>query len=111
MPKAPKNASILWFLLFILVSTVGYSLVGYHWKRTQAGELILTFGGLFLMYALVISQKWDKRQTQNGFGTPLASAFYCCFRYLHCPTIIFGLFGMDVCYQRVTTPICIYLPK
>ncbi len=65
MPKAPQNASILWFLLFILVSTAGYSLVGYHWKRTQAGELILTFGGLFLMYALVISQKWDKRQTQK----------------------------------------------
>ncbi|MCP1383631.1 hypothetical protein [Runella salmonicolor] len=65
MPKAPKSASILWFLLFILVSAAGYGLVGYHWKRTQAGELILTFGVLFLMYALVISQKWDKIQTQK----------------------------------------------
>ncbi len=63
MQKSSQKASIVWFLLFILVNAAGYGLVGYHWKRTQAGELILSFGALFLMYGLVISQKWDERQT------------------------------------------------
>ena len=65
MQKAPKDAFILWFLVFVVVSATGYGLVGYCWKRTQVGELILTFGALFLVYGLVISQKWDKLQTQK----------------------------------------------
>lgn len=75
MQKAPKNVSVLWFLLFILVSAAGYWAAGYYWIRTQAGELILTFGGLFMLYAGVISQKWSETQTKRWLW--VAAGFRC----------------------------------
>ena len=59
MQKNSKNVSVLWFTVFVLVSTIAYWLVGYHWKRAQAGQLILTFGVLFLGYGFVILQNWS----------------------------------------------------
>lgn len=47
-------------VLFCLLSVLAYGLIGYRFIRTQSGELILSFGVLFLIYGLVISQKWDK---------------------------------------------------
>lgn len=47
-------------VLFCLLSVLTYWLIGYRFIRTQSGELILSFGVLFLIYGLIISQKWDK---------------------------------------------------
>jgi alpha-1,6-mannosyltransferase len=48
-------------VLFCLLSLLAYWLIGYRFSRTQSGELILSFGVLFLIYGLVISQKWDEQ--------------------------------------------------
>lgn len=79
MQKASKNVSALWFLLFVLVSAAGYGLAGYYWSRTQAGELILTFGGLFLLYGWVISQKWTETQTQRWLWVAVGFRFLLLF--------------------------------
>lgn len=47
-------------VLFCLLSVLAYSLIGYRFIRTQSGELILSFGTLFLIYGLIISRKWDE---------------------------------------------------
>ena len=47
-------------VLFCLLSVLAYWLIGYLFVRTQSGELILSFGVLFLIYGLIISQKWNE---------------------------------------------------
>jgi alpha-1,6-mannosyltransferase len=47
-------------VLFCLGSVLAYWLIGYQFIRTQSAELILSFGVLFLIYGLIISQKWDE---------------------------------------------------
>lgn len=79
MQKASKNVSGLWFLLFVLVSAGGYWLSGYYWTRTQAGELILTFGGLFLLYGRVISQEWTEIWTKRWLWVAFGFRFLLLF--------------------------------
>lgn len=53
---------VKWFqcVLFCWGSVLAYWLIGYRFIRTQSDELILSFGVLFLIYGLIISQKWDE---------------------------------------------------
>jgi hypothetical protein len=54
------KAKLIQCVLFCLGSVLAYWLIGYRFIRTQSGEILLSFGVLFLIYGLIISQKWDE---------------------------------------------------
>ena len=51
-----------------LLSLWMYRQIGYKLARTQSGELLLNFGGLFLIYGLVITRRWDEGGIKRWIG-------------------------------------------
>lgn len=92
IPFQGNTAKWIQCVLFCLLSVLAYWLIGYRLSRTQSSELILSFGILFLIYGLIIIQKWDTLWVRRwlwialGFrllfllGTPVLSDDY--FRFI-----------------------------
>lgn len=59
--QKPSDQVINWlqFALFSLIGFAGYGIIGYGLIRTQTGEIILSFGVLFLIYGLIVGRQWD----------------------------------------------------
>lgn len=62
-----------------VLSALGYGWMGYGLVRTQTGELLLSFGTVFLCYGLIISQKWSDQTLKKWLWASIFFRFIFLF--------------------------------
>jgi alpha-1,6-mannosyltransferase len=62
-----------------ILSVACYGWMGYGLERTQTGELLLTFGLLFLCYGLIINQKWSDSNLKQWLWVAIGFRFIFLF--------------------------------
>ncbi|MFN8345536.1 MAG: hypothetical protein U0X91_11060 [Spirosomataceae bacterium] len=70
-----RQSKLTDWLLCILGSLLSFRMywqIGYELTRTQSRELLLNFSGLFLIYGIVVTRRWDKRWIKRWLGIGVA---------------------------------------